>query len=210
MDQEVKKIGFYHKDKKLFKGTLKGTQFVFSRDQNRYLDAEKLFDQFDDALRRYVTPEILKEQIKVVYWKTDYKYLITKPVNLNEFRDNPKDVSIPLRNMFNLIGVPNKDIPAYVGKIIDSSDFRDDFETDISKKTTKHINELWKEHNIEIKVRVEGSQCSVHVKDKCPEFKRAFSMEQRSDGFKTICFYSFEFIYRVSKRKLKKRDHLIR
>ena len=140
--------------------------------------------RFNKVLSELIQPEVLKERIKIIYWKSDDKYLITNPVDLNNFKSSPEEVSIPLRNMFNLIGVPDDNIPNYIDKMLDSPESKEDFEDDIKEKITSHINELWKGHEIEITARIEGSLCSIHVKDKDPEFKRAFSMEQRSDGFK--------------------------
>lgn len=174
---------FYYKNKTVLK------KYAYDTAHNTIVsktdELEELTeDEADKHFKTLFEKKILDKRPKIIYWEPSDKYLITKPVDLNQFKANPDAISIPLKNMFNLMDVENGKIQSYVDMILKNPDDLDDFETQMSQKVTEHLNELWNEHKIEIKVKVNGTSCSVHVKDKQQEVKRSFSMAQRSDGFK--------------------------
>lgn len=121
---------------------------------------------------------------KVIFWKYAPQYLINEPINLNTFKNNPDSTSIPLRNLFLLKGIPKENFGKYIDSMLQSTQIREQAETELSRSATEHINKLWPEHKVGINVRIEkDGYCEVSVFDKERDSER-FKMEQRSDGFK--------------------------
>ena len=169
-------------------------RFLFDETTGRIVNITKEIEHlYPEGLKEEKANEIIlthfkewieKQVPKIIYWEPTEKHLITNDIDLNQFMQNPEQTSLPLRNIFNLIGVPDKNIPSYVQNFLNTSDNQDDFEVEASQIITKHINQLWAEHNVEIKLKVNKPQLSVHVKDKLTEGSKAFNMRQRSEGFK--------------------------
>ncbi|MCK4328038.1 MAG: AAA family ATPase [Candidatus Diapherotrites archaeon] len=119
---------------------------------------------------------------EVILWKPDPKHLINEPINLEQFRQN-LDTSIPLRNIFHLAGFEGEALITNLDRIQKSPGDRAEMEGILSKAITKHLNELWPEHKINISLRFEANnQCIVFVEDK-DNVTPKFTMKQRSDGF---------------------------
>lgn len=161
-------------------------------DQNNNL----LFSEEQPANCKRVTAEILNEFLGtklaaffdsqlpgVIFWEPSDAYLINQPIQLNNFKDNPK-VCIPLRNIFYLLGLDGDNLKSTIDRALNSVQDREELEEKLSEAATQHINELWPEHCVKISVRIEkDGLCEVSVADKdCS--KEKFRMEQRSDGFK--------------------------
>ena len=136
-----------------------------------YLQGE-LSDSFDEEL-----PEI-------VFWRPlEDKYLISKPIDLNAFKDNP-DISIPLRNCFRIAGIatPEK-IKARIEAIVGKPSKIAELQQKLSEGVTNHINEIWGEHEVSVKFAIDNLQLSFLVEDKDNDLPK-YGVPQRSDGFK--------------------------
>ncbi|MEI6316294.1 MAG: AAA family ATPase [bacterium] len=121
---------------------------------------------------------------KIIFWApNDDKYLINKPVNLNEFATD-QSKSIPLRNIFKI--AERDDIPYAVSLASQSAENRMELQEDLSRAITEHINLIWSEHNISIRIQIEQDlSCSVYVEDKDDPTPK-YAMSQRSDGFRQL------------------------
>lgn len=140
-------------------------------------------NDLDTILTRLLRPRIKNNVLKVQFWKSSSEYLINEEIDLNEFKENP-NISVPLKNIFNVYGKLTKDdIKVTLEKALKSPARRDELIEKISESITKHINKIWKEHKIKIRVSINGDKCNVLVEDKDNKFSY-FSMNQRSDGFK--------------------------
>ena len=58
-------------------------------------------------LKDKLTPIILNTLHRSVLWTTDDKFLISRPVPLEQFAETPEKISIPLKNCFSLAGITN-------------------------------------------------------------------------------------------------------
>lgn len=120
---------------------------------------------------------------EIIFWKSSEKYLMNEFVNLNEFKEDLTK-SIPLRNIFRLSGINDEQVKNRIDLIVADEDKRAELEEVLTENVTKYINKIWKEHKINIKVRIEENLfCKVKVEDK-ENTKPKYRMDQRSDGFK--------------------------
>lgn len=132
--------------------------------------------------------ELLKDVIndnlqKVQLWKISPEYLLDDEIDLNDFMNDP-DISIPLKNIFNVYGKKDKDeIKLTLEKALKNNAKRDELVEKMSESITKHINKIWKEHKIKIRISINADKCNVLVEDQDNKFSY-FGMSQRSDGFK--------------------------
>lgn len=118
---------------------------------------------------------------KIIYWEPTDRYLINNPVNLNQFKEDINS-SLPLRNIFRIAGI--KEIKNRIELILNNTEERSQLEEELSEKITAYINSVWKEHAINIKLRIEEPlSCTVMVEDKDNTMPK-YNMNQRSDGFK--------------------------
>lgn len=140
---------------------------------------EKIEDLITDFLSSKTTSQIPN----VVYWKHSPEFLINKAIPLNDFKEDPS-ISIPLKNMFMIYGAnKQEDIKNIIDVALTNNEKKSELEDLFSEKVTKHINSIWKEHKIKIKIKIDGDTLKVHVEDKDSKY-RYYSMDQRSDGFK--------------------------
>lgn len=120
---------------------------------------------------------------EIIFWEPSPKYLINAPINLEQFKQD-QNISIPLHNIFKLIKLSGSDLVQNIERMIKNSEERSELEETLSEEITKHINTLWPEHKINIRVRIEANNlCTVSIEDK-DNTRPKFSMDQRSDGFK--------------------------
>ena len=123
---------------------------------------------------------------QTVFWKSESKYLITEPINLDEFAANPETISIPLRNCFELAGVIN--VQNEINKIKADPAEMHNLQEKLGKKVTEHIKSVWPGHPIKIRFQISGTTLTFLVEDDGVEYKAKVTA-QRSDGFRQ--FVSF-------------------
>lgn len=168
------------------------------------LTSEKFKDIIKSALWNFVNTI----NIPVDHWAYQEKYLIKGKINLKTFADNP-NINIPLKNMFYLADCKDQsEIKSKIDEIDNSDKKRKKLMKKISSKTTKYLNDKWKEHEIEIDVEIESStlELSVSVKDKC-DTDNYYDMADRSQGFKQ--FVSLLLSLSISSTSGDIEDHLI-
>jgi AAA15 family ATPase/GTPase len=122
----------------------------------------------------------------ITFWKSSDQYLINEKIDLNTFADKPEEVSIPLKNCFNLAGIV--DVKAEITKVQNDPGKLKALEEKLSDKVTAHIKSVWPKHPIKIKFRIDGMQLSFLVEDEGVEYQSQ-TTRQRSDGFRQ--FVSF-------------------
>lgn len=123
-----------------------------------------------------------------IFWTAESRYLISQPINLATFAQQPEDTSIPLKNCFALAGMTSKEsINARIALITDSTE-RELLKDELGKKVTEHIKKRWPNHPIVITFDISDGVINFHVHDSGARGK-AKTADQRSDGFKQ--FVSF-------------------
>ncbi len=135
-----------------------------------YLKGKIFFSLFE-----WNTPE-------VIFWKAEDKYLINNKINLHEFQDNT-NISIPLRNCFNIAGIKKDDIKNSIDSIIGNTVKKSRLEKKLSKKVTEYINTVWSEHKIKISLYIDDMDLSFLIEEK-GDSEITIDVNQRSDGFK--------------------------
>lgn len=124
---------------------------------------------------------------KIVLWKPDPQYMLLEGIDLNEFSESPREISIPVYNCFRLAGFDDKQIEREIAKLTSSvaiSNLQDRLSTTVSD----HINKIWPEHPISLKFLINKKTISLLIEDHGVKFK-AKTPKQRSDGFRQ--FISF-------------------
>ncbi|MHA1757934.1 MAG: ATP-dependent nuclease, partial [Promethearchaeota archaeon] len=140
-------------------------------------------EKFHLILHKFINQYLAQCLPKVVYWKYSDNFLITKSINLQDFKNNP-NISIPLRNIFKLNGLEGKTLVSSIDRAMRSPQDRMQLEEELTKKITEYINQKWPEYKISIKIRIEKDGfCEVSVKDE-DKSMAIFRMDERSDGFK--------------------------
>ena len=124
---------------------------------------------------------IIKDRFpKIIFWKPfEEKYLIAETCSLASFMSDP-DISIPLKNCFRIAEIEN--IQERISLAMSDDAQNSELSSKLSKKITEHINEVWKEHKINIDFVINGDQLSFLVNEK--DSYRKYKFYQRSDGFK--------------------------
>lgn len=148
-----------------------------------------ILDELDEDKLRKILVNVLeytikKHENKVSFWKPEKKYLITEPINLHLFKDNPL-TNIPLKNIFALSKYKtDEDIKIRIEEIINNQSLRRGLQSILSKNATKYFGNVW-EHEIEIDIEItETLMCNVHIKDKGKTNEnKFFNMDSRSQGF---------------------------
>lgn len=156
----------------------------------------------DDILEEYLVSFFPN----IIFWDSSDSYLINKPINLREFE---KDLnhSKALKNIFNIAGIEDEYIVSRIKDAFEFGEERDELEETLSSEVTKHINSIWKEHKISIKISLETNNlCYVYVYDN-DYTKPKYNMEQRSDGFKQ--FISILLILSAENKSNKLKNTLI-
>lgn len=157
-------------------------------DELKIGDTETLDELNDDELEKILVDvledTIKKHENKVSFWKPEKEYLITEPIDLHIFKDNPL-INIPLKNIFALSKYKtNEDIKNRIEEIDGSQSLRRGLQSTLSKNATKYFGNVW-EHKIEIDIEItETLMCNVHIKDKGKSNEnKFFNMNSRSQGF---------------------------
>ena len=118
---------------------------------------------------------------RVIFWEPKDEYLITKPIDLNIFKEN-QSISIPLRNIFWLSGIKDN-IKDRIDISLKDMGGKAELEKELGKNATTYINDIWPEHKINIVVRIENISCEVYIEDK-DKIDTYHNMLNRSDGFR--------------------------
>ena len=124
----------------------------------------------------------------VIFWKSEDKYLINNPIDLDAFSQEPQNVSIPLKNCFELAGIPAVDIANQVATIKGNHAETKNLIEKLEDSVTQHVRRVWPDHPINIKFNIDGVMLSLLVEDDGVRYK-AKTTSQRSDGFRQ--FISF-------------------
>lgn len=119
---------------------------------------------------------------KVIFWKPEKEYLIDKPVDLVEFK-NDLDISMPLRNCFRIAGIDDESIEDKIDSIIGNPAKISTLKDLLNREVTKHVNRVWREHKINIRFEIDNMQLSFLVEEKDNALPK-YEVGQRSDGFK--------------------------
>lgn len=138
-------------------------------------------DNIQESLKQLV----LDKSHKSIFWTAEDKFLISKPINLQQFAQDPESISIPLKNCFSLAGITN--IAGHIAELSDSTEF-EHLQTCLGESVTKHIKKVWPNHPIQITFHISDNLINFHIKDEGTNGK-AKTADQRSDGFKQ--FVSF-------------------
>jgi predicted ATP-dependent endonuclease of OLD family len=170
------------------------------------VNEELLFDQtiLEDLTDNGIIEKIAtlyKGKIhETVFWTSDEKYLINKPIPLSSFIKNPESISVPLFNCFKLAGID--DISTAINKaLVDPAD-RDYLEERLGSAVTEHVKDTWRNELIEIKLKINENVLNFLVKDLAGTSKSK-TVDQRSDGFKQF----ISFLLTVSAES--KRENLL-
>lgn len=142
-----------------------------------------LTDFFNTNLPNYFWDEIHS----IVFWKSEPKYLISSAINLQQFAANPKTISIPLLNCFELIGISETKIATEITKLNNPASIHN-LEQRLNDKVTEHIKKVWNGHPILIKFKINNNTISLLVEDEGVNYDAKVT-SQRSDGFRQ--FISF-------------------
>lgn len=133
---------------------------------------------------------------KIVFWKSESKYLITEQINLNEFAQSPENISIPLLNCFALADVPKENIKELVAKLQDNPAEINNLAEKLGDNVTAHIKNIWKNHPVSIKFQISFPYLFFLVEDEKVKYQSK-TVAQRSDGFRQF----LSFLLTVSAEK---------
>ena len=144
----------------------------------------------EETLKDYIENNLIKDfwdlSQKVTFWKSESKYLITSSIDIDAFATNPAEISIPLRNCFELSGIV--DIPKRLNMTKGNPNEKSDLGGLLSDNVTNHIRKIWPEHKVQIKFQIDESTISFLVMDEGVKHQSK-RVSQRSDGFRQ--FVSF-------------------
>lgn len=179
----------------------------------------KYFDELkegEDKIYSPVTKEFISDLLKKVFekylqdndlnvsvWKAEDKYLITKSINLTEFSSNI-DTCIPLKNIFYISGYDSTEaIKKVISELSHNPRNRTFLEQKLSKNISEYLHKVWKEHPVDIAVRIEKDLVlDVSVKDKNDEFN-LYNINERSQGFRQFISLILSISIANEKKKLK-------
>lgn len=148
-------------------------------------DGQKILTQtiFESECLEILEPILNANIPKVIFWEAKDNYLINDSIDLTKFKENTS-ISIPLKNIFRIGGkISNDEIKTAIEKALKSPSKNAELVDSLSESLTKHVNKVWKEHKINLKIHINGNMCSVHVEDKSKKHEY-YRMNERSDGFK--------------------------
>ena len=179
-------------------------------------------EELENSQETMLTPEILEKIIStsieskfdesfptITSWKSSPEHLIMDGVNLQEYRENI-DISIPLTNIFSLAGKKDlQSIQQTIGWALGADENKATLEEHLSDVSTKHINNIWSEHPIKLKVKIDGASVNILVEDENTEHRAYLKVRQRSDGFKQFISLLLTLSAEYQGEKLKNRVMLL-
>ena len=122
----------------------------------------------------------------ISFWKSDDRHLINDEIDLQAFVANPDDVSVPLKNCFNLADV--NDLNGELSKLKTDPAHVRNLQDKLGDRVTEHIKRVWPNHPIKIKFLINNLRLSFLVEDDEVAYQLKMT-GQRSDGFRQ--FLSF-------------------
>lgn len=140
----------------------------------------------DNASYVFLENAMSFEPHRIVFWTAEPRFLINEPIELARFAANPKEVSIPLANCFELAGITN--VAERIAQLSGDSTEVEYLQSLLGQCVTDHIKQVWTGHPIEISFLITDGKIHFHVKDVGANGK-AKTANQRSDGFRQ--FVSF-------------------
>jgi predicted ATP-dependent endonuclease of OLD family len=184
---EVNNFWIYIEDNKEFsKYTLINNKIQLITDEHQEAEeAENLLDKkkLEEYLESDIFYDVFEHNIhKIIFWKAEDKYLINNKIDLNEFKENT-NISIPLRNCFNIAEIEKDYINNNINNIIGNSAKKSKLQKKLSEKVTQYINTVWTEHKIKISFDIDNMQLSFLIEEQ-DSSDIVIDVNQRSDGFK--------------------------
>lgn len=127
-----------------------------------------------------------KKSHRTTLWRSEGRYLITDPINLEAFAADPENVSIPLANCFRLAGID--DIEKEIERLASDPARINNLQQRLDDKVSAHIKRVWPKHPIRIRFQIDETSLSFLVEDNQVKYE-VKTTDQRSDGFRQ--FVSF-------------------
>ncbi|MDR2654156.1 MAG: AAA family ATPase [Mycoplasmataceae bacterium] len=163
-------------------------------------------EQFNIIIKKALFKFANQVKTSIDVWKASPEYLIQDRIQLRDFANNMNN--LPLKNMFYLAGQKTQEeIIQKITEIEKNYKQRKKLMRILSEKTTKYLNDKWKEQEIDVEVEIDSNlEMRVFVKDKCDK-DNYFSMKERSQGFKQ--FVSLLLSLSMSNASGALKNHLI-
>ena len=167
-------------------------EVVQEKYSNDKFTSEAITSKGPEALDKYlinVFSDYITGRIpEIVLWRGEEKYYIPNEALLDEFAANPEEVSIPLKNCFQLAGVERDKIAEKVNILKSNASERKKFEDALFKEVNKHIKNTWKDQKADLHFDITESKISCLVKDEKEEAETSEYIKPslRSDGFRRM------------------------
>ena len=146
------------------------------------IDLKDVYAFFREQVKAVVAPDNYIFPIR--YWEyASMKHDLPPSIERAAFSQNP-DSCIPVKNMFLLAGIQEKEIHGRISDAYRSgpNQIHNLFKR-VSDKTNEYIKESWKEYkNVAIELRSDGENIAVGIRDS----EDVFDFNQRSDGFRRL------------------------
>ena len=167
----------------------------------RYIE-KQIHENDREAIRNCLSPisledvhKFLRQQVKAIVAPENYTFPIRYWRYAAQEHDLPSSIAreafsqrtdscIPLKNMFLLAGIEEKDIQDRISEANNIGHNRlQNLYDRVSNKTNEYIKKTWKEYNnVAIKLRSDGERIVVGIRDS----ENLFNFNQRSDGFRRL------------------------
>jgi len=171
---EIKEYKINYKNKVVKGYKLEGDKIKISK--NDEINLDKILDGYFKGFEH-----------KILFWKSEDKYLISNRIDLRQFAANPKGISIPLFNCFSLIGIKENQIQREISSLNNPTSIYNIVQR-LNDAVTEHIRKVWKGHPILLKFNINNNIISLLVEDEGVNYDAKVT-SQRSDGFRQ--FISF-------------------
>ena len=103
-----------------------------------------------EFLKDNISDVIIAQSPKMIFWKSEDRYLMNNKINLNNFKTNPIGNSIPLKNCFMLADIKEENIPETITSILSDSIVQKNFIAKLDLKVTQFVNKVWSEHDVDV------------------------------------------------------------
>lgn len=136
-------------------------------------------EQIYEQISNFVEDFIQENLPEVIFWEYKEEYLLPPAIALADFSQNPAKHP-PLKCIFELSGI--QDITSEIEKFKKRPNGLENLFTRVSDSVTKHLNNVWKDIDVQILIEDKSPNISINVKDK----KFRYQFDRRSDGFKRL------------------------